>query len=122
MNLAEKLSKVSLKEAKKAAKKEKKLRRLEKKAAKAAMKSEKAALKVQKFKGSAASSTSAAATSANIKSPVQGHPAGEYYTIKGGDTLYSIARRYGTSVDEITRLNPGIKATELEIGTQIRIR
>ena len=119
---AEKLSKVSLKEAKKAAKKEKKLRRLEKKAAKAAMKSEKAALKVQKFKGSAASSTSAAATSANIKSPVQGHPAGEYYTIKGGDTLYSIARRYGTSVDEITRLNPGIKATELEIGTQIRIR
>lgn len=71
---------------------------------------------------SAASSTSAAATSANIKSPVQGHPAGEYYTIKGGDTLYSIARRYGTSVDEITRLNPGIKATELEIGTQIRIR
>lgn len=71
---------------------------------------------------SAASSTSSTATSANIKSPAQGHPAGEYYTIKGGDTLYSIARRYGTSVDEITRLNPGIKATELEIGTQIRIR
>ncbi len=69
-----------------------------------------------------AASSSSAATSAKIKSPVQSHPAGEYYTIKGGDTLYSIARRYGTSVDEITRLNPGIKATELEIGTQIRIK
>ena len=49
-------------------------------------------------------------------------PAGETYTIKAGDTLYSIARRYGTTVDEITRLNPGLKATELKIGTQIRIK
>ena len=53
---------------------------------------------------------------------IQPQPAAVTYTIKAGDTLYSIARRYATTVDEITRLNPGIKATELKIGTQIRIK
>jgi len=110
-------SKAELKKAKKEAKLQKKLRKLEKKAAKAAKKSENASLKLQKFK-----STSTTAATEQLQSAVQPQPAAVTYTIKAGDTLYSIARRYATTVDEITHLNPGIKATELEIGTQIRIK
>lgn len=31
------------------------------------------------------------------------------YTIKSGDTLWALARRHGTTVDELMRLNPQIK-------------
>ncbi len=124
-------SKAQLKAAKKEAKLQKKMRKLEKKAAKAARKSEKAKIKLEKLKGTA---PAAASETAPVQPTAQPEaqpapkteqptaPAGETYTIKGGDTLYSIARRYGTTVDEITRLNPGLKATELKIGTQIRIK
>lgn len=124
-------SKAQLKAAKKEAKLQKKLRKLEKKAAKAARKSEKAKIKLEKLKGTA---PAAAPETAPVQPTAQPKaqpapkteqptaPAGETYTIKAGDTLYSIARRYGTTVDEITRLNPGLKATELKIGTQIRIK
>lgn len=124
-------SKAQLKAAKKEAKLQKKMRKLEKKAAKAARKSEKAKIKLEKLKGTA---PAAAPETAPVQPTAQPEaqpspkkeqptaPAGETYTIKAGDTLYSIARRYGTTVDEITRLNPGLKATELKIGTQIRIK
>ena len=124
-------SKAQLKAAKKEAKLQKKMRKLEKKAAKAARKSEKAKIKLEKLKGTA---PAAAPETALVQPTAQPEaqpapkteqptaPAGETYTIKAGDTLYSIARRYGTTVDEITRLNPGLKATELKIGTQIRIK
>ena len=124
-------SKAQLKAAKKEAKLQKKMRKLEKKAAKAARKSEKAKIKLEKLMGTA---PAAAPETAPVQPTAQPEaqpapkteqptaPAGETYTIKGGDTLYSIARRYGTTVDEITRLNPGLKATELKIGTQIRIK
>lgn len=132
-------SKAQLKEAKKEAKLQKKLRKLEKKAAKAARKSEKAKIKLEKFKGTAPAATletvpAQATAQPEVQPATQPEaqqapevekptvPAGETYTIKSGDTLYSIARRYGTTVDEITRLNPGLKATELKIGTQIRIK
>lgn len=117
-----KASKAELKKAKKEAKLQKKLQRLEKKAAKAAKKSEKAAIKLQKLQGTSTKATAAAEASAPAQSAVQVQQAIETYTIKAGDTLYSIARRYGKSVDEIVRLNPGIKATELKIGAQIRIK
>ena len=44
------------------------------------------------------------------------------YKVQKGDTLYSIARKHGITVDEIYRLNPGIKATELKIGTELKLR
>ena len=128
-------SKAQLKAAKKEAKLQKKMRKLEKKAAKAARKSEKAKIKLEELKGTAPAAAPAAAPEAAPAQPTAQPeaqpapkteqptaPAGETYTIKAGDTLYSIARRYGTTVDEITRLNPGLKATELKIGTQIRIK
>ncbi len=44
------------------------------------------------------------------------------YYVKEGDTLYSIGRRNGITVDEILRLNPGIKASELKIGTGLKLK
>ncbi|MFK7603991.1 peptidoglycan DD-metalloendopeptidase family protein [Deinococcus sp. SM5_A1] len=42
------------------------------------------------------------------------------YTVKRGDTLYSIARANNTSVSSIIRLN-SVKGTTLEIGQELRI-
>ena len=48
-------------------------------------------------------------------------PAKKTHTVKSGDTLYSISRKYGISVDDIYRFNPGVKASELKIGTQLKV-
>uniref|UniRef100_UPI0040579507 peptidoglycan DD-metalloendopeptidase family protein n=1 Tax=Alistipes sp. TaxID=1872444 RepID=UPI0040579507 len=45
-----------------------------------------------------------------------------YHTIRSGDTLGAIARKYGTTVTNICRLN-GIKSTTvLQIGRKLRVR
>ena len=45
-----------------------------------------------------------------------------YHTVRSGDTLSTIARKYGTSVSAICRLN-GIKSTTtLQIGRRLRVR
>ncbi|MCG0274900.1 MAG: LysM peptidoglycan-binding domain-containing protein [Thermosediminibacteraceae bacterium] len=43
------------------------------------------------------------------------------YTIRSGDTLYSIARRYGTTVSALINANPGIDPNNLRIGQQILV-
>ena len=49
--------------------------------------------------------------------------AAQYYTIRSGDNLGKIARRYGTTVNAICRLNPGLTAkTTLRIGRRIRVK
>ena len=47
----------------------------------------------------------------------------KYYKIRSGDTLGAIARRYGTTVTAICRLNDNLTAkTTLKIGRTIRVR
>lgn len=48
-------------------------------------------------------------------------PGGTLYTIRAGDTLYSLARRFNTSVDAIMRANPGIDPLNLQVGRIICI-
>jgi len=48
-------------------------------------------------------------------------PSMRYYTIRRGDTLYLIAKRYGTTVEALMALNPGINPQNLQIGQKIRI-
>lgn len=42
------------------------------------------------------------------------------HKIRSGDTLYNVARRYGTSVDALRSLN-GLKNSDLKVGAELRI-
>ncbi|MBM7581542.1 LysM repeat protein [Caldicoprobacter guelmensis] len=48
-------------------------------------------------------------------------PEGNFYTIRPGDTLFSIARRFNVSVDDILEANPGIDPENLRVGQVICI-
>jgi LysM repeat protein len=41
--------------------------------------------------------------------------------IQNGDTLGAIAARFGTTVDSLLRLNPGVVPTALAPGAHVRI-
>ena len=44
-------------------------------------------------------------------------PAGTMpYRVRSGDTFFSIARRYNTSVDALLRANPGVDPDMLRVG------
>lgn len=45
----------------------------------------------------------------------------KYYRVKPGDTLTDIAGRFGTTVDELLELNPGVDPLALEPGQRIRV-
>ena len=46
---------------------------------------------------------------------------GEYYTVKNGDTLWTIARKYGLSVDELKNIN-NISSNVLSIGQVLKVK
>jgi len=51
-----------------------------------------------------------------------GTPSGFFrYTIRSGDTLFSIARRYRTTVSALTSANPGIDPNNLRVGQSILV-
>ncbi len=43
------------------------------------------------------------------------------YTVKDGDTLYALARTYNTTVADIFRANRGLRESDLDEGTRLRI-
>jgi LysM domain len=43
------------------------------------------------------------------------------YSVRSGDTLATIAERFGTSVDELLVLNPGIDPHALRVGQPLRV-
>jgi LysM repeat protein len=44
-----------------------------------------------------------------------------YYSVKSGDTLFSLAKQYNTSVEDLLRQNPGISETNFKSGSTIKI-
>lgn len=48
-------------------------------------------------------------------------PGGTLYTIRAGDTLFSLAQRFNVTVDAVLRANPGIDPNNLRIGQEICI-
>ncbi len=46
----------------------------------------------------------------------------KYHTIKKGDTLYSLARKYGTTVDKICDLNGITSKSVLNVGRKLRVK
>jgi serine-type D-Ala-D-Ala carboxypeptidase/endopeptidase (penicillin-binding protein 4) len=53
--------------------------------------------------------------------PAQPERAARTHTIRSGDTLDALARRYGTTVAELQRLNPGLDARRLIPGRTVRV-
>ena len=49
-------------------------------------------------------------------------PGAQYYVVQSGDTLGSIAQKYGATVNERMTLNTGIDPTALHIGQRIRVK
>ena len=45
-----------------------------------------------------------------------------YHTVRSGDTLSGIAKKYGTSVKELCRLNGITQTTILKVGKRLRVR
>jgi LysM repeat protein len=46
----------------------------------------------------------------------------KYYRLRAGETISDVALRFKTTVEELLRLNPKIKPTQLTIGQRIRVR
>ena len=49
-----------------------------------------------------------------------GEEIGDVYIVKAGDTLYSVARKYNTNVNELVKLN-SLNSTILSIGQQLKL-
>lgn len=48
-------------------------------------------------------------------------PAVRTYTVQPGDTLSDVAARFGTTVEAILALNPGVRPETLQPGTELRL-
>jgi LysM repeat protein len=48
-------------------------------------------------------------------------PAKRFYTIQSGDTLDTVAAKFGTTTEKLLALNPGIDTHALSVGQKIRI-
>lgn len=47
----------------------------------------------------------------------------KYYTVKKGDTMTGIAKKYKTTLAKLDKLNPGIKnLNEIDIGQKVRVK
>ncbi len=44
-----------------------------------------------------------------------------YHIVQPGETIYSLARRYGISEEELCRLNSGLQAAELKAGAMLKV-
>jgi murein DD-endopeptidase MepM/ murein hydrolase activator NlpD len=60
--------------------------------------------------------------SGSYNRPVPKKSSRRYHTIRRGDTLYGLSRKYGTSVNTICRLNGISRSTTLRIGRKLRVR
>lgn len=75
-----------------------------------------------KVSGSASSSKASASASKNNSTSGAGTSGASTYTVKSGDTLYSIAKRNGTTVKKLCQLN-GIKENgKLRVGQKLKLR
>jgi membrane-bound lytic murein transglycosylase D len=59
-----------------------------------------------------------ASTNSQSKQPITG----QTHTIKSGETLWTIANRTGTTLEELKKLNPGLNYRDLKVGQKIRVK
>jgi LysM repeat protein len=66
-----------------------------------------------------------AATVASTRTATGKHgttSAAQYYTVQSGDTFGVIAARFGTTVQRLEQLNPGVSSNALSVGQRIRVK
>lgn len=74
-------------------------------------------------KSAQSSATTASATVQSAPQPVVLDSSYEYYTVRKGDTIWEIAKRYpGISPDEILRLNNLTARSKISIGQKLKIK
>jgi LysM repeat protein len=56
-----------------------------------------------------------------MNKPTDSKSSSKKYTVKAGETLGGIANRNNTTVDDIMKKNPGLKADQIKIGQTIQI-
>ena len=49
-------------------------------------------------------------------------PHTRFYTVQPGDTFGSISAKTGTSIADLTRLNPGVSSNTLQVGQKLRVK
>ena len=59
--------------------------------------------------------------SRRARRPRQPPARANFYTIESGDTFAIVADKYGTSVEALLELNPGVDPTQLAVGQRIRV-
>ncbi len=67
-----------------------------------------------------ASTGTAAAPKAVAPKPAPASSQSAFHTVKKGETLFSISQKYGTSVQELSKLN-GMKSTGLKVGQKLKV-
>lgn len=72
-----------------------------------------------KTSNSYAAKDSVKQTQTTVYTPKSG---GKIHVVKKGDTLYNISKKYGTSVDQLCRLNGISKSSVLSIGQKIKVK
>jgi LysM repeat protein len=67
--------------------------------------------------------TTGTTTTVTTTNTVSTHPRRpKYYRLRAGETLSDVALRFNTTVEELLKLNPKIKPTQLTVGQRIRVR
>ena len=70
----------------------------------------------------AAQTTAPATTTEGTTTATTTGPGVRFYEIQRGDTLASVADRYGTTVEQLLALNPDVDPVALRIGQRIRVQ
>ena len=49
-------------------------------------------------------------------------PDDKAHVIQSGESLWAVSKKYGTTVDELRKLNPGVNESDLKVGQKIRVK
>lgn len=71
--------------------------------------------------GQAAGQIDQSSGAAMSDSSAEPSPAGKTYVVQDGDSFFSIARKFNTSISEIQKLNPNIDPQNLTAGTRLNV-
>ena len=74
------------------------------------------------LEGKSSSTTAITTTATTTNTVPTHHRRPKYYRLRAGETISDVALRFDTTVEELLKLNPKIKPTQLTVGQRIRVR